>query len=434
MKKIYLSIVGLTAFSSVYSQNPFPAKKPSAIQIIANPHQKVRSNSVAKTTTAGPGHISGSVFAANVISLNSYTSGTDYNVYANPIFMDSTVVTSSSTGNSNIFNMKAGANFDPKSVYWDGVGNQLLAPSDPYTVDSLWLGLTYTKVNYSVNDTLIVEMAWGLPTNTSVYQALSISSVTPSLQFRTPKISSSTLHGDKSFLSAPTTNYKKFKRVLLTADTSKTANNGYIIVPNVNQLIPAGNMVSVAYTYKPGSVVAAGSVVHQYTGGTAQTANGIVGYLYSDPATTSNYHFYDVTSYSGGFDYYAKQRYGLYSGGTAFLNLCGYPSTESSWDIGFSVTYVSSVGINELENDGASLGQNVPNPFDGASSVTYKLTKDASSASFMVTDVMGRVVSSEKVSSNAGTHTVKLGSYAAGVYYYTLTVDGKTSTKKMIAQ
>ena len=102
--------------------------------------------------------------------------------------------------------------------------------------------------------------------------------------------------------------------------------------------------------------------------------------------------------------------------------------------IDFSIRYTSTVGINELTNDGSILGQNVPNPFDGASTVTYKLTKDANIVSFIVTDVMGRIVSSEKVSSNTGTHTVKLGSYAAGVYYYTLNVDGKTSTKKMIAQ
>lgn len=435
MKKIYLTMIGLTAFGSIYSQNSLPTRRLAAHQEIANPH-RATNNLAAKTTTAGPGHIVGSVFAANVITLNSYVSGTQYKVYANPIFMDSTVVSSSASGNSNVFDMKAGATFDPKSIYWDGAGNQLLSANDSYTVDSLWLGLGYKKVNYSVNDTLIVEIAWGLPSNSNVYQALSISSVTPSLQFRTPKIGSSPLHGDNSFLSAPTTNYKKIKRVLLTADTSQTANNGYIIIPNVNQLIPAGNIVSVAYTYKPGSTVAAGSVIHQYTGGTPQTANGIIGYLYSDPSTTppSNNYFYDASSYSGGFHYYAKQRYGLYSGGTAFLNLCGYPSTGSSWDIGFSVTYVSSVGINELEANGATLGQNVPNPFTGESTITYQLAKDANSVLFTVTDVMGRVISSEKAATSTGSHSIKLGSFAAGVYYYTLNVDGKTSTKKMIAQ
>lgn len=433
MKKIYLSMFGFVAFGSAFSQNLAPIK-PAAHQAIANPHHTSATPS-NKRTVAGPGHISRSVFAENVISLKGFTSGTEFNVYANPIFLDSTAVTSSSSGNSNVFNMKAGANFDPKSIYWDGIGNPLLSTADAYTVDSLWLGLTYKKVNFAVNDTIIVEVAWGLPSNTSVYQSLSISSVTPSLTFRTPKITSSALHGDKTFLSAPSSNYKKIKRVLTTADTSQTANGGYIIIPNVNQLVPAGNIVSVAYTYKPGSTVAAGSVIHQYTGGAPQTANGIVAFLYSDPATTSNYNFDDNNSYSGGFDYYTKQRYGLYTGTTAFLNSCGYPSTESSWDIGFSVSWASSsVGVNELEKNGFALGQNVPNPFSNGSTVKFELVKDAKSVVFTVTDVMGKVVSTENVSGSTGVHTVNIGSYAAGVYYYTLNVDGKSITKKMIAQ
>ena len=435
MKKIYLSIFGLTAFGSLCAQNLIQPAKPSAHQMIANPHKNSVGPVNAQRTAGGPGRISRSVFAENVITLNGFTSGAQYNVYANPIFIDSTVVSSSSSGNSNVFNMKAGANFDPKSIYWNGLGSPLLAPSDAYTVDSLWIGLRYKKVNYAVNDTIIVEVAWGLPTNTGVYQALSISSVTPSLAFRTPKMGFSALHGDNSMYSAAATNKKRIKRVLTTADTSQTANGGYIIIPNVNQLVPAGNIFSASYTFKPGTTVTAGSIMYQYTGGSAQTTNGIVGYLYSDPATTSNYNFHDPASFSGCYDYYSKQRYGLYTGTAAFLNSCGYPNTEAAWDIGFSVSYLSSsVGVNELEKVGFTLGQNVPNPFTAGSAISYQLATDAKSVMFTVTDVMGRVVSSEKAASTIGTHTVNIGSFSAGVYYYSLNVDGKVITKKMIAQ
>jgi len=92
------------------------------------------------------------------------------------------------------------------------------------------------------------------------------------------------------------------------------------------------------------------------------------------------------------------------------------------------------VGINELESKGFALNQNVPNPFSKDATISYQLIKDANSVTFTVTDIMGRVISSEKANANTGTHTVKLGSYAAGVYYYTLNVDGKTITKKMIAE
>lgn len=92
------------------------------------------------------------------------------------------------------------------------------------------------------------------------------------------------------------------------------------------------------------------------------------------------------------------------------------------------------VGINELESKGFALNQNTPNPFSKDATISYQLIKDANMVTLTVTDVMGRIVSSEKVNANTGTHTVKLSSYAAGVYYYTLNVDGNTITKKMIAE
>ena len=102
-------------------------------------------------------------------------------------------------------------------------------------------------------------------------------------------------------------------------------------------------------------------------------------------------------------------------------------------DIGYKLR-VQSVGINELDQKGFALGQNVPNPFTSSSSVSYELAKDVKSAVFTVTDVMGRVISSENVGTTTGTHSVKLNSYAAGVYYYSLNVDGNVTTKKMIVE
>lgn len=440
MKKIYLTLAGLVAFGAGYSQNAFSVKKPSASHIITNPHPKTTTVSLAKT--AAGNHLVRSIFAEGVINLNSLATPADYNVYANPIFMDSTVVSSDASGVSNVFNMKAGATFDPVSIYSDpaGSGTPFLTSSDAYIVDSLWIGVGYSQVpaSYSVVDTLIVEMAWGLPSNTGVFQSLTISSQTPALVFRTPKMNSSASHGNVSFFTAPTTNYKKFKVALTSADTAGSvkdvANNGYIIIPNVAQNIPAGNIVTVGYTYKPGSTVAPGSIIQQYTGGAAQNANGLLGYLYSDPSTTSNYKFYDATSFSGGNDYIPKQRYGMFTGGQAFLNSCALPNTEGSWDIGFSVTKNTAIGVAELTKNGFTLGQNTPNPFTNGSTVSFQLAKDVNSAVFTVTDVMGRVVSSEKVGTTTGTHTVKLGSYAAGIYYYSLNVDGNVTTKKMIVE
>ena len=92
------------------------------------------------------------------------------------------------------------------------------------------------------------------------------------------------------------------------------------------------------------------------------------------------------------------------------------------------------VGIEELSIKGFILEQNAPNPFSQNSQVNYQLAKDAHSVLFTVVDVTGRTISSEVVSSSAGNHSVSLLKYAAGVYYYSLVVDGISTTKKMIIE
>lgn len=109
------------------------------------------------------------------------------------------------------------------------------------------------------------------------------------------------------------------------------------------------------------------------------------------------------------------------------------PFRYETHDIGFNLT-CTSVGVKELVKDGFALNQNQPNPFTKESSITYQLTKDANTVLFNITDVTGRIISSKKVSANQGSHSIKLGAYASGLYYYLLVVDGKSITKKMIVQ
>lgn len=102
--------------------------------------------------------------------------------------------------------------------------------------------------------------------------------------------------------------------------------------------------------------------------------------------------------------------------------------------ISFRLKDNQTIGIKDLSQNTFGLTQNMPNPYTKESAVNYNLTKEVNSAVFTVTDVMGRVVSSEKVGTTVGTHTVKLGAYAAGIYYYSLNVDGNVTTKKMIVE
>lgn len=91
-------------------------------------------------------------------------------------------------------------------------------------------------------------------------------------------------------------------------------------------------------------------------------------------------------------------------------------------------------GVTEFTN-GAKLSQNMPNPTNGVSVISYELEKSAQIA-FNVFDVTGKVVYTENVGEqSSGNHNVNFNSakLSAGVYYYSLTVNSvSTASMKMV--
>lgn len=103
--------------------------------------------------------------------------------------------------------------------------------------------------------------------------------------------------------------------------------------------------------------------------------------------------------------------------------------------INFTVTDVQ-VGIDEKNANKPSFEvlQNRPNPFSGVTTIEYSMTKPGN-ASLEVLNVAGKKVFSVAPEfQNAGTHKfeVAANNLSNGIYFYTLTVDGKSITKKMV--
>jgi hypothetical protein len=95
-------------------------------------------------------------------------------------------------------------------------------------------------------------------------------------------------------------------------------------------------------------------------------------------------------------------------------------------------TNTQTAGINELEN-GAQLFQNYPNPTSNVTTIKYAL-ENANTVSFEVMDVTGKVITSSfEGNKTEGTHTIELNtnSLNAGVYFYSVIVNGNRLTKKM---
>lgn len=454
MKKIYLSLAALALCIGATAQSGAKAPTQHSQKALLDPNAKIPT-AVKKAgfkVQGGPFYFQidpiAEIMTQKNVDITSASPQVD--TYLASVFMDSTVSVASGATirpNNDIF---LGTTLDPKSNYLQASFDPIVSMGDSYNIDSVFIQGSYIKKTADT-DTLYVWLVWGDSTNTTVYNKFANSSVwvSPISTWRKsvigPKVMGSVgAYGNKVSPAAPASNMKLVKYVLQPTD-STARGYGYskfITVPLIQSsptgvTIPAGNIVSCMYTFVPGGTHTLNQPMYSFTTTVVPTINGYCGIVWnqSSPAVTaaSDYVDYlvDASSWNMGINYDKKQRHGLYS---ATYNNNTIGDLTSAPVIYYNIKGNSTVSVNELDKKGFLLGQNTPNPFNGESKVTYLLDKEASSATFSVTDVMGRVISTQKVDATKGSHTVNLGSYASGVYYYSLNVDGNVTTKKMIAQ
>jgi hypothetical protein len=82
-----------------------------------------------------------------------------------------------------------------------------------------------------------------------------------------------------------------------------------------------------------------------------------------------------------------------------------------------------------------SLEQNSPNPTNEMTTIKFNLAKSAQNAALMIFDMSGRLVKTYALTKNNGSIQVNRQDLQAGMYIYSLVVDGKeVQSKKMIMQ
>ena len=84
--------------------------------------------------------------------------------------------------------------------------------------------------------------------------------------------------------------------------------------------------------------------------------------------------------------------------------------------------------------DGASLEQNIPNPFSQTTTINYYLPKNIANASLEITDLNGKLIQTHSLNDRGAAEiTIDASTFAQGTYFYALIIDGKTVlTKKMV--
>lgn len=105
-----------------------------------------------------------------------------------------------------------------------------------------------------------------------------------------------------------------------------------------------------------------------------------------------------------------------------------------NWGIWAKIT-LQNVAIEEIGTSAISMDQNMPNPANGGTTIKYNLAGNGNNVTLEVYDITGQLIESvDQGSRAAGQHSIDLNTtnYAAGVYFYTLNVDGVKVTKKMV--
>ena len=98
------------------------------------------------------------------------------------------------------------------------------------------------------------------------------------------------------------------------------------------------------------------------------------------------------------------------------------------------VSFTDVTGINNITNNGLSVGQNFPNPYNQSTKISYSLTK-SSDVAFSVCDITGRELINNSYNNAApGQHVISLNAneFTPGIYFYTFKVNGNAVTKKMV--
>jgi hypothetical protein len=437
MKKILLSICfGLTAFTSVNAQQKQPVMSaPMRMDnaVVDGPLNKDKFKTAGKKTRGG------STFMRYVdyVALQEGISPTtlDGTGFLNYMFPDSAV--------------RYGAPSSAFGIQWKSIG-QVLEPwadvirdntapdeifigkTNAYTVDSIFIRTAYIKKTAAV-DTVIVSVVHSGGANLPEYYFTGMSGsffvdTTRFLlqSYNATNFNSGAYQTNASGAPAAIT----IKYPLTNADSSTfTAPNSYgskYLGFAINMAVPAGERVSVSYTFKPGYTYAAGDTVgkNNHMLFLSYEPNGDATFMPFYPADRNMSSVISKDSSGWVADYIPTLAWTV-----------GY-STEMH-DMFWKLTCptCSAIGVNDVNDNGMSVNV-TPNPATENAKLTISLTEAAKNVSVTFTNAVGQQVKTMNLGSvnanDAQKFNVKISDLTKGLYIYTVNADGKKYSNKLM--
>lgn len=421
MRKIYLTLVLTMAFTWVSAQN----FQPGPVVKVSNSEKVALAKTIAERHQANKAINSRWYDYASTLDFklgNVSTMGRTF------LFPDSNILANfAAPGDGKPWIHGIATIIDPKSDWFEENGMQLITDATPYTLDSVTI---YCKYYRNTVSTIVDTMRFEFFTSNVLAEV-------PNYYYSSSNIQSNYgvdtlwfkgIKRTKIVIDAPS---KVVYNLLLNEVDSTSASNGFNIfsvAPSSLVNVAANEIVGVAITFHPG-------------------------YSYTPLDTLNNFNYVSFYSYEENGDNtypnYTKRDWNtsqiipswatvvgdsyedIYVPEFAFVQAYGMENHLIEFLLTADAGYTA---IEKADNNVLSMTQNQPNPFTGTTTVAYTLDQSANVVLDVYNVAGSKVMSLGQGNQAAGTHTIQIeaNDLQAGIYYYTLTADGYSTTKKMV--
>ncbi len=426
MKKVLLTLITLVGFAAYAQQNTTPGlnqdlkvSQAEAQQI----HQLIsKKMSANKMKTAGG--LINNAFIGWVDTNYTLNGGSStFSIFQNPIWKDSTVQEEFSNATQHIGSHAIGTTYDPTSVIW---GATQFSSVDAYTVDSVYILGAYrspSSIPNPTGDSLIVEFVWGPATNTTAFNDGAVSYTGASPDDRCEYVSPKYTVGSGPSYKLAGTNRIRTGIALTANDTIGTGSQLYGV--NINQLIPAGNLVGYSFYFKSNYTTSTSDIVFSTVSPKTIAAPNFAGRLAQDPniaLTNLIMYFCDPDGENGTSTLRSRE---LYNFNSPWPSL--FPETFNGHFTYMMVSGTSTIGLDE-----ANVSNDVelyPNPTSGI--VNIAITQGGTYTIELV-NMLGQTVHAEEVSVS-GNESINrnFSNLTKGIYLVNVKGDNYSSTTKL---
>jgi len=329
-----------------------------------------------------------------------------------------------------------GQTFDPASGAFAAINQDYFAQTDPYTVDTIYVGARYflsSPTSGLTGDTLEVTIMTGDTLDNSVWRvgigwsANTFPSQNRRIEVIPPRYTGDSTVGVPGSFDAP--NKITIKYPLKAIDT---ANNYIKIIPSAPISVPAGHKIGVFNRFIPGQSYDPNTQIYYRSGAKGDVNN--ISYLRHTNSSSNDDNSYflepltlDVASGAISSTLFTNTRYRAWSGSDAFRNEYMSPSATRAYLIDFWVSGTSTIGLAETRLNSAL--KVYPNPSTGRIVISIP---QGGNYTLRVVDILGKVVRHEAVQLNGSENISRdFSSLPRGVYMLSLSGDGYQFTSKL---